>query len=265
LKNSENKDTEQESKSSSIREWVIGCNPVYEVFRAHRRRFFRLWLAHGTRENGRIGQIIKFCQEMEIPLEWVPRNRIEVLGGGHQGVALEVGGYPYSDLMDIFIAIRSQPEPAFLLLLDVLQDPQNLGALLRTAECVGVDGVLLPLRQTATVTPAVVSSSSGACEHLMITKVNLAQAIARLKEIGIWIVGLDSGKQAASLEKVRLGGPIALVVGGEGKGMRALIRDSCDFLLRLPMRGRIESLNAAVAGSIALYLIWQARGFGKVG
>jgi 23S rRNA (guanosine2251-2'-O)-methyltransferase len=123
--------------------------------------------------------------------------------------------------------------------------------------------VLLPLRKTATVTPAVVSASSGACEHLMITQTNLAQAITKLKEIGIWIVGLESGGQGGTPEKLRLDIPLALVVGSEGKGMRSLIRDSCDELMHLPMQGRIESLNAAVAGSIALYLIWQARGFRK--
>jgi len=248
-----------------MREWVIGRNPAYEVFRARRRRVFRLLLAQGAQEKGRVGEIIQFCHENKTPLERVPRYRLDPLGNGHQGVALEVSNYSYCDFQDILLSVGNRSELAFLLLLDVLQDPQNMGALLRTAECVGVHGVLLPLRQTATVTPAVVSASSGACEHLMISQVNLAQAIARLKESGIWVVGLESGLQAESLEQVRLDGPLALVVGSEEKGMRSLIRDSCDILVRLPMRGRIESLNAAVAGSIALYLIWQARGFGAIG
>jgi len=244
-----------------MREWVIGRNPAYEVFRAKRRHIFRLLLAQGAQEKGRVEEIIHFCQENKIPLERVPRSRLDTLGSGHQGVALEVNGYSYYDLQDILVSVKSSSEPAFLLILDVLQDPQNLGTLLRTAECVGVHGVLLPLRQTATVTPAVVNASSGACEHLRISQVNLAQAIGSLKEFGIWVVGLETGQQAESLEQVRLNGPLALVVGSEGKGMRSLIRDSCDVLVRLPMRGRIESLNAAVAGSIALYLIWQARGY----
>jgi 23S rRNA (guanosine2251-2'-O)-methyltransferase len=176
-------------------------------------------------------------------------------------MALKVGEYPYADLYDIVELATCENEPAFVLILDTLQDPQNLGTLLRTGEAVGVHGVLLPLRRTATVTPAVVNVSSGASEHLLIAQMNLAAAIARLKESGVWVVGLEAGPQAQYPEQVRLDGPLALVVGGEGKGMRSLVRDSCDLLLRLPMRGEVDSLNAAVAGSIALYLSWQARGF----
>ncbi len=263
--NRENKGKDPTGNGLSMHEWVIGRNPAYEVFRARRRHIFRLLLAEGAQEKGRVEEIIQFCQEKNIPLERVPRHRLDALGSGHQGVALEVNSYSYSNLQDILVSVKKRSELAFLLILDVLQDPQNLGALLRTAECVGVHGVLLPLRQTATVTPAVVSASSGASEHLMMSQVNLAQAIAKLKESGIWVVGLESGEHAENIDRVRLDGPIALVVGSEGKGMRSLIRDSCDVLVRLPMRGRIESLNAAVAGSIALYLIWQARGFGATG
>jgi 23S rRNA (guanosine2251-2'-O)-methyltransferase len=246
-----------------MHEWIIGRNPAYEVFRARRRHIFRLLLAQGAQEKGRVEEIIHFCKEKNIPLERVPRHRLDTLGAGHQGLALEVSSYLYSDLQDILVSVRNSSEVAFLLLLDVLKDPQNLGTLLRTAESVGVHGVLLPLRQTATITPAVVSASSGACEHLKVSQVNLAQAITRLKESGVWIVGLESGSDAENIDRVRLDGPLALVVGSEGEGMRSLVRDSCDVLVRLPMRGRIESLNAAVAGSVALYLIWQARGYGS--
>jgi 23S rRNA (guanosine2251-2'-O)-methyltransferase len=152
-------------------------------------------------------------------------------------------------------------EDPLILILDTLQDPQNLGTLLRTAEVVGVHGVLLPFRRTATITPAVVSASSGASEHLLIAQANLAQSIELLKEAGIWVVGLEGSPRAQTPDQVRLEGPLALVVGSEGEGMRPLVAKSCDLLLRLPMRGRIESLNAAVAGSIALYLAWSARGF----
>jgi len=133
--------------------------------------------------------------------------------------------------------------------------------LLRTAEAVGVHGVLLPLRRTATVTPAVVNASSGATEHLLIAQTNLAQGISILKDHGIWIVGLEGDSSAQEAEKVRLDGSIALVVGNEAEGMRRLVKESCDVLMRLPMRGQVASLNAAVAGSVALYLAWQARGF----
>ena len=138
-----------------------------------------------------------------------------------------------------------------------------MGTLLRTAEAVGVHGVVMPLRRTATVTPAVVAASSGASEHLLIAQANLAQALDILIENNLWAIGLDGGPDSQPLEKVDLKGPLALVVGNEGQGMRRLVRDKCDLLLRLPMRGQIESLNAAVAGSVALYLALKARGQGK--
>jgi 23S rRNA (guanosine2251-2'-O)-methyltransferase len=244
-----------------MREWIVGRNPVYEVMRAGRRHAFRVSIAEGAQEKGRLAEIRQIAATRKIPVERVPRQRLDGLGEGHQGAAVEVNGYPYSDLAAIQALAARRGEPPFLLLLDALQDPQNLGALLRTAEITGVHGVLLPLRQTATITPAVVSASSGASEHLLVAQANLAQAIAGLKEAGVWVIGLESGPEAQPPGHVRLDGPIALVVGSEGQGMRALVRDSCDLLLRLPMRGKIESLNAAVAGSIALYLAWQARGF----
>jgi 23S rRNA (guanosine2251-2'-O)-methyltransferase len=123
--------------------------------------------------------------------------------------------------------------------------------------------VVLPLRQTASVTPAVVNSSSGACEHLRIVQANLAQALNELKNNNLWVMGLDNSLQAELPNKLDLRGPIALVVGSEGSGMRRLVRQSCDLIMRLPMRGQVESLNAAAAGSIALYLIWEARGFSE--
>jgi 23S rRNA (guanosine2251-2'-O)-methyltransferase len=176
-------------------------------------------------------------------------------------VAVEASGYTYCGLQDILDVAEIRAEPHLILILDALQDPQNLGSLLRTAEIVGVHGVLLPLRHTVTVTPAVVNASSGASEHLQIAQVNLAQAIQSLKELGVWVVGLDSRPEAQPPGRIRLDGPLAVVVGSEGQGMRPLVRDSCDYLMRLPMRGKIDSLNAAVAGSIALYLACQARGY----
>jgi 23S rRNA (guanosine2251-2'-O)-methyltransferase len=244
-----------------MREWITGRNPVYEVLRAHRRQPFQLKLAQGIQEKGRVEEIKRLCLERKVPIERIQRSRLDVYGEVHQGLALEVNGYPYSSLEDIVNLANQKKEPAWVLILDLIQDPQNLGTLLRTAEIVGVHGILLPLRQAATVTPAVVSASSGASEHLLIAQVNLAQAIAQLKERGLWIAGLEGAITSQLPNEIRLDGPLALVVGNEGQGMRALVRDSCDFLLRLPMRGKIESLNAAVAGSIALYLAWQARGF----
>ena len=247
-----------------MKEWLYGRNAVYEALRARRRQPFRLRLAQGVEEKGRLAEIIKLGAERRLPLERVPRTSLDQLSGGHQGVALEVSPYIYSDLSLILKTASRLDEAPFILVLDALQDPQNLGSLLRTAEAVGGQGVLLPLRQTATVTPAVVNASSGASEHLYVAQVNLAQAIDALKSAGVWVIGLDAGVGAQPPERVRLDGPLALVVGSEGSGMRELVRKSCDVLLRLPMRGQVASLNAAAAGSIALYLAIQAREKTKV-
>ena len=242
-----------------MKEWVYGRNAVYETLRARRRQAFRLRLAQGVEQKGRLADILKLGAERHLAVERVPRASLDQLADGHQGVALEVSPYIYSDLAGIVKAAIRLEEAPFLLILDALQDPQNLGSLLRTAEAVGVHGVLLPLRQTATVTPAVVNASAGASEHLRVAQVNLAQAIDALKGAGIWVIGLDAGPAAQPPEKVRLDGPLALVVGSEGSGMRDLVRKSCDLLLRLPMCGQVASLNAAAAGSIVLYLALQQR------
>ena len=244
-----------------MKEWIWGRNPVYETLRSGKRRAYQLRLAKGAKPEGRLGDILHLCEKKSLQITQVEKDSLNGLSTNHQGVALQVDDYPYSDLSQILELAGQQNEPALILILDTLKDPQNLGTLIRTAELVGVHGLVLPLRRTATVTPAVVNASSGASEHLLICQANLAQAISQLKENGIWVVGLEGGEEAQLPGNVDLGGPLAVVVGSESEGMRHLVRSSCDFLLQLPMRGRIDSLNAAVAGSVALYLIWQARGF----
>lgn len=242
-------------------EWITGRNPVFETLAARRRQCLLLRVAHEVQTTGRLEEILALGAQSKLVVERVPRAQLDSLDLHNQGVALQVGGYPYCELEDILDRAEQRGEPPLVLILDTLQDPQNLGTLLRTAEIVGVHGVLLPHRRTATVTPAVVGASSGASEHLLIAQANLAQAIASLKQADLWIVGLEGGSQGQPPEQIRLGGPLALVVGNEGQGMRRLVMESCDLLLHLPMRGAIDSLNAAVAGSVALYLAWQARGY----
>lgn len=244
-----------------MREWITGRNPVFEVLTARRRQIYSLRLSQSAQEKGRLADIVAECTNIGIPIERVSRQVLDNMTAEHQGVALQTSGYPYSSLDDILAASRERNEPPFVLILDTLQDPQNLGTLLRSAEIVGVHGVLLPYRRTATVTPAVVNASSGASEHLLVAQTNLAQAINSLKEENTWIIGLEARPGAQLPSDVSLRGAIALVVGNEARGMRRLTRDSCDVLMQLPMRGNIDSLNAAVAGSITLYLAWQARGF----
>jgi 23S rRNA (guanosine2251-2'-O)-methyltransferase len=242
-----------------MREWIWGRNPVYETLRAKRRQFFELRMALGLKKDQRLDQIITLAKKTKIPITSVPKSDLDQISDHHQGVALQASEYPYIDLSEILDLAQEGGEPLLVLVLDALKDPQNLGTLIRSAEAIGVHGILLPLRRTATVTPAVVNASSGASEHTLITQANLAQSLEQLKKNGIWVVGLEGGKEAQPPGQVDLTGPLAVVVGSEGDGMRKLTRSSCDFLLQLPMRGKVESLNAAVAGSIGLYLVWQAR------
>ena len=242
-----------------MKEWITGRNPVYEVLCAKRRQAFRLLVAKGIKPEGQLPQILQIAQARRLLIEEVPRAQLDALANHHQGVALEASSYPYAALEDLLVNSQRQPEPPFFLLLDALQDPQNLGSLLRTAEAMGVHGVVFPSRQAAQITPAVVHASSGASEHLLIAQYNLAQAIERMKQLDIWIYGLDQAPSSKTPVELRFDLGLALVVGNEGTGMRQLVRQSCDELLRLPMVGKIESLNAAVAGSIALYLVRQAR------
>ena len=242
-----------------MKETLYSRNAVYETLRARRRQFFGLEVAEGAQEKGRLSEILQLAKERKIPVKRVPRGRLDRIHANHQGVALEVSGYPYADLTDIFELAEERGEPLFVLLLDTLNDPQNFGTLLRTAEVVGVHGAVIPLARPVGVTPAVVNASSGASEHLLVAQANLHQAIDALKEAGAWVIGLEGGGQAQSVDEVHLDGAIGLVVGSEGEGMRPLTVRSCDILMKLPMKGKIESLNAAVAGSVALYLAYLAR------
>ena len=242
-----------------MKETLYSRNAVYETLRAKRRQPFSLEIAEGVKEKGRLSDILQLTKERKIPVKRVPRGRLDKLKANHQGVALEASGYPYADLTEIFDLAEERSEPLFVLLLDTLNDPQNFGALLRTAEVVGIHGVVIPLARTVGVTPAVVNASSGASEHLLVAQANLHQAIDALKQAGAWVIGLEGEGQAQGPDEVRLDGAIGLVVGSEGEGMRPLTVKSCDILMKLPMKGQIESLNAAVAGSVALYLTYLAR------
>ena len=243
-----------------MREFIYGRNAVYEALRAGRRELFSLHIAEGVKPAGRAAEIVERARKLRLPVQSVPRARLDKLNANHQGVALEAGEYPYSDLVEILEQAAAQAEPPFVLLIDSLQDPQNFGVLLRTAEVVGVHGVIIPLARTVGVTPAVVNASSGASEHLRVAQSNLSQAIDALKDSNVWIVGLDQDGQPVDAGADRhLGGSLALVVGSEGEGLHQLTQKTCDILLRLPMKGQIESLNAAVAGSVALYLAYMAR------
>jgi 23S rRNA (guanosine2251-2'-O)-methyltransferase len=235
-----------------MKEWITGRNPVYECLRAGRRHFFRLQLAKGVEQKGRIPEILTLAKTARLNVEWVDRDALEEYSDNPQGVALQASEYPYADLQAIFDLAAQKGEPLFMLILDQIQDPQNMGTLIRSAEVFGVHGMVIPAHRSAGVTPAVVNASSGASEHLLIAPGNLAQAIDAVKEQNGWVIGLDMDTSATPLSQTNLKGNLALVVGSEGEGLHRLVREKCDLITYIPMRGKVASLNAATAGSIVL-------------
>ncbi len=242
-----------------MKEFIYSRNAVHEILRAKRRDVFEILIAEGAQEKGKLEQILKLAKERRVKVTRVPRTRLDKIHENHQGVAAEVSKYPYSDVIEILERARQKSELPFVLILDSLQDPQNFGTLLRTAEAVGVHGIIIPLARTVEVMPSVVNASSGASEHMLIAQANLAQAMDALKDADVWMVGLDQAGVQMEAGSRHLRGALGLVVGSEGEGLRELTRKKCDIVLKLPMRGEIESLNAAVAGSVALYLAYLAR------
>jgi 23S rRNA (guanosine2251-2'-O)-methyltransferase len=240
-----------------MKEFIYSRNAVYEALRARRRQIFSIEIAEGVQEKGKLTEILKLAQQQKVRVTRVPRGKLDKVHENHQGIVAEVSGYPYSDVTDILD--NAKGEPPFLLILDSLQDPQNFGTLIRTAEAIGVHGIVIPLARSVEVTPAAVNASSGASEHMLIAQANLSQTIDALKAEDVWVVGLDQAGAEIQPGSRHLKGALALVVGSEGEGLHELTRKKCDIVLKLPMRGKIESLNAAVAGSVALYLAYLSR------
>jgi 23S rRNA (guanosine2251-2'-O)-methyltransferase len=244
---------------------IVGRRAVLESLRANRRRHMRLWVEGDAPHaaSGAIAEILEIAAQRNLPTRYVKGGLFDKLSNdqaNHQGVALESGDYPYVPLHEALRIPQQRGEMPFLLILDHLQDPQNVGTLIRTAEAMGVHAIIMPDRRAARVTPAVSNASAGAVEHMAVAQVtNLNQTIRQLKEDGVWIAGLEEDPAAVDLGSADLSGPLAIVVGSEGEGISRLTRESCDFLLRVPMSGEIQSLNASVAGSIALYLARQSR------
>ena len=238
---------------------LYGRNPVREALRAGRPAR-KLVVAEGLGEEPRLREILALAGAQGVPVEMAGRARLDDIAHSehHQGVAGYFHGRPPLHLDRVLESCRA---PALLLLLDGIQDPQNLGALIRTAEAVGVDAVITPRHRAAALTPAAVKASAGASEHLpVVTVTNLAQTLARIGEAGIWRVGL-AAEAEERYDRVDYREPTAIVIGGEGEGLRQLTRRSCDRLVALPMTGRVASLNAAAAGAAILYEAFRQRGF----
>lgn len=237
---------------------VWGRHPVLEALRAG-ERLDEVLLLEGQ-EGGPLGEIAGRAAAAGVPVRRAPRWALDraVRGANHQGVVARVADFVYSDLDLILARAIRADEPPFLLALDRLQDVHNVGSLLRTAEAAGMHGVLLADREAAGVTGAVRKASAGAVAHLPVARGNLARMLDALRARGVWVVGLDAEGETG-WGQAELTGPLCLVVGGEGGGMRRGVAQRCDLRLRLPMRGQVASLNAAVAGSIAIFEALRQR------
>lgn len=238
---------------------VEGRNAVIELLKSD-KTIEHLMVAKGSTE-GSINKILGLAREKKIVVKEVDIKKLDFMSetGSHQGVMAIITPYIYSSLEDILNLAKEKNEDPFVILLDELEDPHNLGAIVRTAELCGAHGIIIPKRRNVGVTATVYKSSAGAIEHMKIAKVtNINMVIDQLKEKGIWVYGTDAEGEDYSYE-TNLSGPCAIVVGSEGKGMSKLTKDKCDKLVKIPMVGKINSLNASVAGGIMMYEVLKSR------
>jgi len=241
---------------------IEGRNPVLEALRSG-RTVEKLLVARGSTE-GSVREIIGMARDMGIVIQEVDRRRLDEISGhsSHQGVIAYIAPYQYADVEELIQRAKDQREHPFLIIMDEITDPHNLGAVIRSAECCGAHGVIIPKRRSAGLTPAVIKASAGAVEYIPVAKVtNLARLLDELKTQGIWIIGADM--DGSDYTRLDLTGPVALVIGSEGQGIRRLVKEKCDFLARIPMKGKIGSLNASVAAGILMYEVVRQRGQGE--
>ena len=235
---------------------IVGRNPVTEALRSG-REIDKLMVSS---EEGSMKKILAKAKERRIPVMKVEKSAIDRIAEGkaHQGVAAYVSAYAYAELEDIFRIAEERGEDPFIIILDNLEDPHNLGAIMRTAECAGAHGIIIPKRRACGLTEVVAKASAGAIEYMPCVKVtNIAQTIEELKERGIWVAACDMGGQ--EYYKANLKGKLAVVIGSEGFGISRLVKEKCDFVVSMPMVGRITSLNASNAAAVIIYEVRKQR------
>ncbi|MFC4778080.1 23S rRNA (guanosine(2251)-2'-O)-methyltransferase RlmB [Paenibacillus sp. GCM10023252] len=242
-------------------EWIAGKHPVLEALRSG-REINKIWITDSAQKSLTM-PIVAEAKKQGIIVQFVDKRKLDSLAEGievpHQGVIAQAAAFRYWELDELVQRAKDSGETPFFLILDEIEDPHNLGSILRTAECTGVHGVIIPKRRAAGLTATVLKTSAGAAEHVPVTRVtNLAQTIERLKEEGIWIAGTDvSAPQDVYKTKFDL--PLGIVIGNESKGMGRLIKEKCDFLVKLPMLGQLNSLNASVAAGVLMYEVVRQR------
>ncbi len=248
----------EQQKSGTQTDLIIGRNSVLEALRAG-RAIDSLLVARGER-SGSIGRILAECREKGIVIKEVDAKKLDFLcgRGNHQGVAAYAAAHAYACVADLLALAQQRGEAPFLIICDELEDPHNLGAIIRTAEAAGAHGVIIPKRHAASLSFAVSKAAAGALEYLPVARVgNLAATLDELKKQGLWIYGADM--DGTPFCETDYSGPAALVIGSEGRGLGRLIKEKCDFIVSLPMKGKINSLNASVAAGILMYEIARQR------
>ncbi|PAE22997.1 MULTISPECIES: 23S rRNA (guanosine(2251)-2'-O)-methyltransferase RlmB [Bacillaceae] len=239
-------------------DFIIGKNPVIEALKSE-RDINKIFIAEGS-QGGQMQQVIGLAKSAGVLVQFVPKKKIDGMAeGNHQGVIAQVAAYQYAEIDDLFAAAEKKNEAPFFLLLDEIEDPHNLGSIMRTADAVGAHGIIIPKRRAVGLTATVAKASTGAIEYIPVVRVtNMSRTIDELKERGVWIAGTDAkGKQ--DYRQMDGAMPLGLVIGSEGKGMGRLIRDKCDFLINLPMAGHVTSLNASVAAALLMYEVYRKR------
>ena len=241
-------------------ELLYGIHPVFETLVAGRRHVYEIYFDKGKKTD-RLARIESMAEARGILIKRIGASDFKALTGniGHQGAAAVVSPYPLVTVQDILKSVQAEDRKHFVLILDNIQDPRNLGAIIRTALCVGIQGVIVPKDRSAPPTPAVSKASAGALEHIRLVRVaNLVQTIKHCKTAGLWIMGLQPDA-AQSIYAADLSGSIALVLGGEQKGIRRLVKKNCDFMVSIPQSGVFNSLNASVAAAVAMYEALRQR------
>jgi len=237
---------------------IEGRNPVIEALKAD-REIEKILIAKGA-DNGSAKKIIAMSKDKGIPLQYVEKQFMDKqsIGAAHQGVIAYVSAYEYAEIEDIVFKAKEKNEDLFVIILDSIEDPHNLGAVIRSADAAGAHGVIIPKRRAAGLTSVAVKASAGAVEYVPVVRVpNLIYAIKQLKDLGVWVAAADM--EGEELFSANMTGKIALVIGNEGKGISKLLKETCDFTVKLPMLGKIESLNASAAAAVLMYEVVRQR------
>lgn len=239
-------------------EIIAGKNPVLEALRSG-REMNKIWISEGVKKSG-IKEVLDLARERGVFVQFVPKKKIDQLSNAnHQGIVASVAAYKYAELDDLFQVAKKRNEDPFFIILDELEDPHNLGSIMRTADAIGVHGIIIPKRRSVGLTATVAKASTGAIEHVPVCRVNnLAQTVDELKERGLWIAGTDA-KGSIDYRNMDAALPLTIIIGSEGKGMSRLLKEKCDFLYSLPMVGHVNSLNASVAAALLMYEVYRKR------